>query len=58
MSNLAIEARQLVKQFPARPGTGDRPKEAQAARLASISSASIGLRNAPLQYGIWPKYGL
>jgi hypothetical protein len=27
MCDLAIEARQLVKQFPARPGTGDNPKE-------------------------------
>jgi ABC-2 type transport system ATP-binding protein len=26
MSDLAIEARQLVKQFPARPGTGDKPE--------------------------------
>ena len=32
MSDLAIEARQLVKQFPARPGTGDKPKEGEAIR--------------------------
>ncbi len=32
MSDLAIEARQLVKQFPARPGTGDKAKEGQPAR--------------------------
>ena len=31
MSNLAIEARQLVKQFPARPGTGDKPLEGASA---------------------------
>jgi ABC-2 type transport system ATP-binding protein len=28
MSDLAIEATQLVKKFPARPGTGDRPSPA------------------------------
>jgi ABC-2 type transport system ATP-binding protein len=32
MSDLAIEARGLVKQFPARPGTGDKPKEGETAR--------------------------
>ena len=32
MSDLAIEAHQLVKQFPARAGTGDKPKEGQAVR--------------------------
>ncbi len=31
MSDLAIEARQLVKQFPARPGTGDKPEGAAPA---------------------------
>ena len=36
MSDLAIEARQQVKQFPARPGTGDKPKEGQAARKRGI----------------------
>lgn len=31
MSGIAIEARQLVKQFPARPGTGDKPVEGEPA---------------------------
>jgi ABC-2 type transport system ATP-binding protein len=30
MSEFAIEASQLVKKFPARPGTGDRPLEGEA----------------------------
>ncbi|MEP6895653.1 MAG: ATP-binding cassette domain-containing protein [Chloroflexota bacterium] len=31
MSDLAIEAHQLVKKFPARPGTGDKPVEGESA---------------------------
>ena len=32
MSNFAIEARQLVKKFPARPGTGDKSADVSPAR--------------------------
>jgi len=32
MSDLAIEAKQLIKQFPARPGTGDKPENAELAK--------------------------
>jgi ABC-2 type transport system ATP-binding protein len=31
MSDFAIEANQLIKKFPARPGTGDKPLEGEAA---------------------------
>ena len=31
MSQFAVEAHQLVKKFPARPGTGDKPIEGESA---------------------------
>ncbi len=31
MSQFAVEAHQLVKKFPARPGTGDKPLEGETA---------------------------
>ena len=40
MSEIAIEAHQLIKKFPARPGTGDKPTEAAAPQ--------------PKKRGLWP----
>ena len=31
MSQFAVEAHQLIKKFPARPGTGDKPVEGESA---------------------------
>lgn len=40
MSEIAIEAHQLIKKFPARPGTGDKPAETSAPQ--------------PKKRGLWP----
>jgi ABC-2 type transport system ATP-binding protein len=42
MSDFAIEAHQLVKRFPARPGTGDKPAEATPTQPRKRSSWPFG----------------
>jgi ABC-2 type transport system ATP-binding protein len=44
MSDFAIEAHQLVKKFPARPGTGDKPTEATPAQPRKRSWWPFGKR--------------
>ena len=44
MSDLAIEARQLVKKFPARPGTGDKPVEGESASSPKKKRWQFGKR--------------